>query len=76
MAFWRRGDVGQAFRNNRQLQQFVLTGVTPNGRVLGTGSYGSVEEVSQATRMPSQPIEFFTTSGNLQPHHLCGEKTP
>ena len=37
--------VAQAFHNNRQLQQFVLTGVTPTGRVLGTGSYGSVEEV-------------------------------
>ena len=37
--------VAQAFRNNCQLQQFVLTDVTPTGRVLGTGSYGSVEEV-------------------------------
>ena len=38
--------MGQAFRNNRQLQQFVLTGVTPTGRILGTGSFGSVEEVN------------------------------
>lgn len=38
--------IGQAFRNNCQLQQFVLTEVTPTGRLLGTGSYGSVEEVS------------------------------
>ena len=37
-----------AFRNNRQLQQYVLTDVTPTGRLLGTGSYGSVEEVSPA----------------------------
>ena len=71
MAFWRRGDITQTFRNNQQLQQFVLTGVTPNGRVLGTGSYGSVEEVSQATCMHSQSIEFFTTSGHLQTPHLC-----
>jgi hypothetical protein len=42
----RRGDIFQAFRNNRQLQQFVLPGVTPTGRVLGQGSYGVVEEVS------------------------------
>ena len=41
----RRGVV-QAFRNNQKLQQFVLTDVTPTGKVLGTGSYGSVEEVS------------------------------
>ena len=38
--------MAQAFRNNRQLQQFVLTDVTPTGNILGTGSYGSVEEVS------------------------------
>ena len=38
--------MAQAFRNNRQLQQFVLTDVTPTGRILGTGSYGSVKEVS------------------------------
>ena len=38
--------MAQAFRNNRQLQQFVLTDVTPTGRILGTGSYGSVEEVT------------------------------
>ena len=40
-------DVGQAFRHDRQLQQFILTDVTPTGKILGTGSYGSVEEVSQ-----------------------------
>ena len=40
-----RDDVGQAFRDNRELQQFVLTDVTPTGRILGTGSFGSVEEV-------------------------------
>ena len=45
MAWFRRRNVAQAFRNNTQLQQFVLTDVTPTGRVLGTGSYGSVEEV-------------------------------
>ena len=45
MAFF---EIGQVFRTNRQLQQFVLTDVTPTGRLLGTGSYGSVEEVSPA----------------------------
>ncbi len=45
MALFGRRDVAQAFRNNRQLQQFILTGVTPTGTVLGTGSYGAVEEV-------------------------------
>ena len=39
--------MGQAFRNNRELEQFVLTDVTPTGRILGTGSFGSVEEVNK-----------------------------
>ena len=50
MAFRRQG-VGHAFRNNRQLQQFVLTDVTPTGKKLGTGSFGSVEEVSPLSSM-------------------------
>ena len=37
----------RAFRNNRQIQQFILTDVTPTGKTLGTGSYGSVEEVKK-----------------------------
>ena len=35
----------QTFRDSPQLQQYVLADVTPTGKVLGTGSYGSVEEV-------------------------------
>ena len=50
---WRRQDLGQAFRSDRQLQQFLLTDVVPTGRVLGTGSYGSVEEVSPLSRYPT-----------------------
>ena len=42
-------DVADAFRNNHYLQQFMLNGVTPTGRRLGTGSYGSVKEVSSST---------------------------
>ena len=34
----RRQSVVQAFRNNQQLQQFVLTDVTATEKVLGTGS--------------------------------------
>ena len=50
MAFWRRGrDVAQALRNNPNLQQFMLTDVTSTDRILGTGSYGSVVEVSKST---------------------------
>ena len=39
-------DITLAFRNSPQLQQFVLTDVTSTGGCLGTGSYGSVVEVS------------------------------
>ena len=39
-----RSDIRRSFRES--LQQFILTDVTPLGNVLGTGSYGSVEEVS------------------------------
>ena len=48
MALFRRvraGNLGRDFRNNRDLQKFVLTDVTSTGKSLGTGSYGSVEEV-------------------------------
>ena len=40
----RKQSVAQAFKNDRQLQQFVLTDVTATEKVLGTGSYGSVVE--------------------------------
>ena len=46
MAFFRRQNLGQAFRNSQQLQQFVLPNVARTGRILGTGSFGTVEEVS------------------------------
>ena len=45
----RRRSVAQAFRNNQQLQQFVLTDVTATEKVLGTGSYGSVVEVLETS---------------------------
>ena len=40
MAHWR-----QTFRNNPELQRFVLDGVRPTGKQLGVGSYGSVMEL-------------------------------
>ena len=58
MAFFKKRNVGQAFRDNRELQQFVLTDVTPTGRILGTGSFGSVEEVNlKCTPVISQQKE-------------------
>ena len=35
----------QAFRDNPELQQFVIPEARPTGRQLGVGSYGSVEEL-------------------------------
>ena len=46
MAFLRELNVAEAFGKNPQLQQFILTGVIPTGNVMGTGVFGSVEEVS------------------------------
>ena len=42
------GELSRAFRNDRQIQQFILTDVTRDSTcaILGAGSYGSVEEVS------------------------------
>ena len=34
-----------SFRNDQLLQPFILTGVSPTGKTLGVGSYGSVLEV-------------------------------
>ena len=45
MALLRTQSIARHFKNNKDLQQFVLTDVTPTGRILGTGSFGSVEEV-------------------------------
>ena len=53
MAYVKRLDVGQAFRKNTELLQFILTDVTPTGRILGTGSFGSVEEVSNNLPHPT-----------------------
>ena len=38
-------DRRQAFQRSPELQRFVLSGVRPTGKQLGTGSYGSVEEL-------------------------------
>ena len=83
MAFWRRGDVAQAFRNNRHLQQFMLTDVTSTGRILGTGSYGSVVEVSKSTgSLELSDTHAFTLShifhstGQVPAPCLCWQETP
>ena len=44
-------DLGQAFRDN--IQQFVLTDVTPTGRILGTGSFGG--NLHNITLFPPPP---------------------
>ena len=45
MAFLHRRSSVPSFKNNMVLQQYVLTDVTPTGKILGTGSYGSVLQV-------------------------------
>lgn len=50
-------------KDNQQLQQYVLTDVTPTGRVLGTGSYGSVEEVSYANELVNNYMSSLLSNG-------------
>ena len=45
--------MAEAFGKNTQLQQFILTGVVTTGNVLGTGFFGSVEDVSHFNRNSS-----------------------
>ena len=41
----RKEAIAKAFNNSPELQQFVLTNVTSDGEILGSGSFGSVEKV-------------------------------
>ncbi len=42
----RRSGWSRTFRKDSRLQQYFLDKVVPTGKTLGTGSYGSVLEVS------------------------------
>ena len=57
-----RRNITEAFTNNQQLQQFVLPGVTtPSSRkLLGTGSFGSVEEVRPIRKKSKSEIHYYT----------------
>ena len=41
--------VAKAFNNNHELQEFIIADVAPTGKTLGSGSFGSVLEVSGKT---------------------------
>ena len=73
MESFRGQDVAQAFRNNHHLQQFMLTDVTLTGKALGTGSYGSVEEVSMVTA-DSNINEICSSTGKVPASHLCWQE--
>lgn len=45
-----RTNINKAFRDNQELQKFVLPDVTTSGKSLGTGSFGTVEEVRSDAR--------------------------
>ena len=72
MALFRRaGRFGNSFRNNQDLQKFVLTDVTPTGTSLGRGSYGSVEEVPCYVNLVSAYSVLNNTIGNISAPPLC-----
>ncbi len=49
----RRQGWSRTFRRDSKLQQYFLDRVVPTGKTLGTGSYGSVLEVSGVFNFPS-----------------------
>ncbi len=49
----RRQGWSRTFRKDSKLQQYFLDRVVPTGKTLGTGSYGSVLEVSGVFNFPS-----------------------
>ena len=69
-------DMAQAFRNNRRLQRFVLTDVIPTGTVLGSGSYGSVEEVCRSTSAVAEKLLaiYLTFAQVMYQHRVCAGK--
>ena len=76
MAFFKRsrsGSLGRDFRNNKELQKFVLTEVISTGKSLGAGSYGSVEEVA-ITVIVLRINEPSVCTGNLSTPPLCWKK--
>jgi serine/threonine protein kinase len=67
-------EAAEVFRNNQQLQQFVLPGVTPTGRVLGAGSYGTVEEVGLTGQGELVCVNMNCDVQVVYNHHLCVAK--
>ena len=71
MAFFKKRE-GQAFSKDKELQPFILNGVTPTGTILGTGSFGSVEEVNIFGYKTWQKIRNFL--GTIQTSDLCWQE--
>ncbi len=52
----RRPGWSRSFKKDSKLQQYFLDLVIPTGKTLGTGSYGSVLEVSKATSLKAYKV--------------------
>ena len=50
----RRPGWSRSFRRDSKLQQYFLDQVVPTGKTLGTGSYGSVLEVSHCSNLAAK----------------------
>ncbi len=50
----RRPGWSRSFRRDSRLQQYFLDQVVPTGKTLGTGSYGSVLEVSDCSNLAAK----------------------
>ncbi len=53
----RRPGWSRTFRRDSKLQQYFLDQVVPTGKTLGTGSYGSVLEVSVLAQQLLESLE-------------------
>ena len=62
----------QALENDRRLQQFIIRKVRPTGKKLGSGAYGSVEEIEiDGTIYAGKRIhEILLEQGNADVQHL------
>ncbi len=55
----RRPGWSRSFKKDSKLQQYFLDQVMPTGKTLGTGSYGSVLEVSKAASLKAYKSSIF-----------------
>ncbi len=67
----RRPGLSRTFRRDPKLQRYFLDRVVPTGKTLGTGSYGSVLEVSGVFNFASRTMLGIVKSHPVMLPSLC-----